>query len=225
MPSSRSGADCIAVTDGVKQHALSTVREDLRVRKTWWLLVAVSLVVVGCKGSAPRTQIYTIGGGGMANTLANGDKVKVELTTHVARGDIIVFDGNKAGGTWSRSVVRPDVPNVFFKRVIAVGGDTIACPPIAAGSNECAAVVVDGRPLAEAAYTYGTANDAVTAVQVPNPTHVFAPVTVPAGHLFVMGDHRDDSVDSREDGPIAAASVIGKVVAITAPTASPVPHS
>ena len=191
------------------------------------LAVAVvpALLATGCKSSGPKTQIYTIGGGGMANTFANGDKVQVELTTKVARGDIIAFDGDKAGGRWDTAVVAPNLPNVFFKRVIAVGGDTVECPPVAPGSNDCGAVVVNGKALDESGYTYGTGNDAVSATKVQYPTHTFASVTIATGQLFVLGDHRDDSVDSRQDGSIATTSVIGKVVAITAPSSAPVSHS
>lgn len=211
---------------------LRQIGEDHGVRWTARAVVATlavavvpALLATGCKGSGPKTRIFAIGGGGMANTLANGDKVRVELTTKVARGDIIAFDGDKAGGKWDTAVVDPKLPNVFFKRVIAVGGDTVECPPVAPGSNDCGAVVVNGTALDESAYTYGTGSDAVSAVRVKYPTHTFASVTIASGQIFVLGDHRDDSVDSREYGSIATTSVIGKVIAITAPSSAPVPHS
>jgi signal peptidase I len=224
----------VAVTVSPLQSAsrpgtLRPVGEDRRMRTTLLRTTTVALtvpaLVAGCQGSKPKTLSFLIGGGAMANTLADGDRVQVELTSKVTRGDIIAFDGDKAGGRWDQAVVSPNLPNVFFKRVIGLGGDTIICPPIAPGSQDCAAVVVNGKPLDEAAYTYGTGNDAVSATKVQHPTHAFAQAVVPAGQIFVMGDHRDDSIDSREEGTIAATSVIGKVIGIVAPSSAPVSHS
>jgi signal peptidase I len=65
-------------------------------------------------------------------------------------------------------------------------------------------VYVDGRPLAEP-YTHG---------QPSLPIDVQMPVTVPAGDIWLMGDNRTNSDDSRYFGPVAASSVIGHVLCV-----------
>jgi len=97
----------------------------------------------------------------------------------------------------------------FVKRVIAVGGQTIQC---------CDArnrVLVDGKPLDEPYIYYLPGQQPKMAP--------FAPVTVPAGRLFVMGDSRLNSNDSRfqggggVNGTIAITDVIGKARLIVLP--------
>jgi signal peptidase I len=91
----------------------------------------------------------------------------------------------------------------FIKRVIGVGGDTVACqndvltvnghrlnePYLYPGSNQCSANGFDGKS-----------------------------VTVPKGELFVMGDHRDDSADSRVNGAVPVSDVIGRAFVVIWPT-------
>jgi signal peptidase I len=90
--------------------------------------------------------------------------------------------------------------DTFIKRVIAVGGQTVACCD---AQNR---VTVDGHALNEPYIYY--------APEAGPPTQAdFGPVTVPPGQLWVMGDNRNDSADSRaldHFGPIPAAEVIGK---------------
>lgn len=78
----------------------------------------------------------------------------------------------------------------FIKRVIALGGEEIA---IVGG-----VVHINGRPLAEDYVTEAMRQD-------------FAPVIVPQGSLFVMGDNRNYSRDSREWGVISVDSIIGRI--------------
>ncbi|HEY2887900.1 MAG TPA: signal peptidase I [Candidatus Limnocylindrales bacterium] len=104
-------------------------------------------------------------------------------------GDIVVFDP-PAGAT-----AQSGIP--LIKRVIAVGGDRVALRD--------GAVYVNDRQLSEP-YIYSDEG-------VSQPTEPRGPVSswvVPAGDLFVMGDHREVSDDSRVFGPIAATSVVGR---------------
>lgn len=78
------------------------------------------------------------------------------------------------------------------KRVIAVGGETVE---VRAGQ-----LLIDGQVVAEPYLAPGTV------------TNDFEPVVVPVGSLFVMGDNRPDSFDSRAWGPIDAESVVGRVL-------------
>ncbi len=81
----------------------------------------------------------------------------------------------------------------IVKRVAAVGGDLVAI--------EDGVLVVDGRPVAE---------------PWADLRHVdgmyLGPLAVPAGHLYVLGDDRGSSIDSRDFGPVPAAAVIGRAV-------------
>jgi signal peptidase I len=98
-------------------------------------------------------------------------------------GDIIVFDAPALAGK-----VAP-----LIKRVVAIEGSVVE---IAGGR-----VIVDGVAIDEP-YTYGN-----------EPTMPASDATrwiVPPGHLFVLGDHRAQSADSRLFGPIDVASVIGR---------------
>jgi signal peptidase I len=78
--------------------------------------------------------------------------------------------------------------------VVGVAGDSIG---IADG-----VLVVNGKPLRESFVDYNL-TDAT----------YFGPVHVPAGQVFVLGDNRSDSIDSRTFGPVPADDIVGRVVA------------
>jgi len=104
------------------------------------------------------------------------------------RGDIVVFNPPE---TWTQA----DQP--YIKRVIGIGGDTIE---LRDGS-----VYVDGTKLDEP-YIYQEDG-------LPQPTESFNGTdrwVVPDGELFLMGDHRGNSSDSREGGPVPVDRVIGR---------------
>jgi signal peptidase I len=118
----------------------------------------------------------------MLPTLRSGDSVLVEKLSHGARrGDLVVFH-------------RPGNGEILLKRVVALGGDSVAI--------EDGALYVDGRRRHEP-YANPHAIDGV----------YFGPVRVPRGSLFAMGDNRGDSLDSRQFGAVPVGRVIGRVVA------------
>ncbi|CRK58623.1 Signal peptidase I [Alloactinosynnema sp. L-07] len=161
-----------------------------------------------------------------------GDRVLVDKLVYTfndpAPGEVVVFE---RPSTWNRSeftsqrsdnavvswlqgigalfgMAAPDEDDVV-KRVVAVGGQTIECGP----DNR---VKVDGKPVDEP-YVYwdpmmGEAKQ-----------DQFGPITVPEGKLFVMGDNRNNSGDSRSQGGggvnglVPVENVIGKVRAIVLP--------
>jgi len=180
-------------------------------------------------------KAFFIPSGSMERTLhgcpgCSGDRVlvnKVVYRLHEPRpGDIVVFAGPES---WApeAAVEKPTNPmqrvlhsiastfgvatpgeKDFIKRVIAVGGQTVQC------CDAQGRVTVDGRPLDEP-YTY-----------LSDPEYQsspFGPVTVPPGRLWLMGDHRDQSADSRvhiddrDHGTIAVDDVVGKAFVIIWP--------
>jgi signal peptidase I len=189
-------------------------------KKNFWrelLVIVVVAAVLTLLVKAFVVQVYRIPSASMENTLQVGDRVLVnKLVYHfrsIARGDIIVFSGQDSWGPdapppSSDPVVRivDDVladiglssPQTYYiKRVIGLPGDKVAC---------CTdgKVTVNGVPLTETSYLYP--GDA--------PSFPFKTVTVPPGHLWVMGDHRGDSDDSRyhTDDPGGGAIPINEVV-------------
>ncbi len=139
-------------------------------------------------------QPYQVQQQSMERTLEPGQYVLVDKLTPrfdaYDRGDVVVFNPPE---TWTND----DTP--FIKRVIGVAGDTVEV-------RDDGIVYVNGTALDEP-YTY--TNDE----GVPEPTEAGADQNswvVPAGELFVMGDHRQRSADSRVFGTIPIDNVIGR---------------
>jgi signal peptidase I len=185
-------------------------------------------------------QAYRIPSGSMEDTLRVGDRVltnRVSYDLHdIHRGDIVVFSG---AGTWNGPVAAPpssilvrwwdslaqragveQTPGTtYVKRVIGLPGDTVAC------CNSAGQVTVNGVALDESSYV---SNDSYWAGHCPKiPDGVsprcFGPVRVKPGMLWVMGDNRAISDDSRrhEDAPgggsIDSDRVLGKAILVIAP--------
>ena len=136
---------------------------------------------------------YAIPSGSMEDTIEVGDHVWSEKISYymrdVEQGDIVTFaDPEIAGRT-------------LIKRVIATEGQTVE---LIGGQ-----VYVDGQPLDEP-YAQGPSEPLKTAVGV----EIWYPYTVPEGCIWVMGDNRTDSADSRYFGSIDASTVSGRAVAI-----------
>jgi signal peptidase I len=198
-------------------------------RKHFWrelLLIVVVAAALTLVVKAFVVQVYRIPSASMENTLQIGNRVLVnKLVYHfrsIARGDIVVFSGQDSWGpdappASSDPVIRvwdgllADVglsssQTYYVKRVIGLPGDRVGC-------CRDGKVTVNGVPLSEGSYLYP--GDA--------PSFPFKTVTVPAGHLWVMGDHRGDSDDSRYhtsdpgDGAVPVSEVVGRAFLVIWP--------
>ena len=157
-----------------------------------WLLETAFLVLIAfalAQGiKAFLVQPFVIPTGSMIPTIALHNRVLAEkISYHLIRspeyGDIVVF---------KNPMDDPTVP-ILIKRVVAVGGQTV---DLKDGS-----VYVDGKKLNEP-YTHGLPSEPI------NPSITY-PFRVPNGDLWVMGDNRTNSGDSRYFGPVPVSDVVG----------------
>ncbi|CAL9589691.1 signal peptidase I [Streptomyces sp. NPDC058947] len=146
---------------------------------------------------------FQIPSGSMERGLRIGDRVLVNKLAYrfgaaPQRGDIVVFDGTGYFGHAD-----------YIKRVVGVGGDHVVC------CDKDGRIQVNGRPVDESRFLYPG----------NSPSAVPFDVVVPAGRLFLLGDHRSDSSDSRDHlgspggGMVPAGAVIGRADAIVWPFA------
>lgn len=174
-------------------------------------------------------QAFSIPSDSMQDTLQRGDRVLVDKLTPwfdgtAERGEVVVFHdpGGWLGETpdeggissaiqygLSRIGLMPSAEEQdLIKRVIAVGGDTVACE----GNGP---VTVNGVPLDESEYLFPG--------NTPCGDQDFGPVEVPEGRLWVMGDHRQNSLDSRyhQDlpggGTVPEEQVVGRAIVVAWP--------
>jgi signal peptidase I len=132
----------------------------------------------------------------MSPTYTAGKRLVVELMDgdQVRRGDVVLVDSP-----------RPDVDGPVLQQVVGVGGDRVACRE---GSGTDERVSLNGRPLKESYVRDGVADG------IGQPYDL----KVPEGRLFLLGDHRVDSLDSRfhgsgdTAGAVSAGAVRGRVV-------------
>jgi signal peptidase I len=195
-------------------------------------IVLVGAVIVSSVLRAFVGQMFIIPSESMENTLLMGDRVVVQKISDFDRGDAVVF--RDPGGWLSEPVAEPgpfdralefigvptqSTPGHLIKRVIGLPGDTVVC------CDDNNRLTVNGYSLDESAYLYVDSDD------IPiNPSDVRFKVVVPADRLFVMGDHRNVSADSRchladlssngRKGEVAfvpIGNVVGPAFAIAAP--------
>ncbi|WP_443059349.1 signal peptidase I [Streptomyces sp. NBC_00435] len=215
-----------------RRRTARRVRRRRRTRRVGELPLLV--VVALCIALILKTflaQAFFIPSGSMEETIRIGDRVLVDKLTpwfgsEVERGQVVVF--KDPGGWLSGESARPPKDPVgvkqikqtltfigllpssneqdLIKRVIGVGGDTVKC------CDARGRVTVNGSPLDEPYVNPGNA-----------PSEIRFEVKVPAGRLFVMGDHRANSADSRYhldegfQGTISEDDVVGQAVVIAWP--------
>jgi signal peptidase I len=159
-------------------------------RIVFWALtgLAVVLLVVGIVMLFVMTRVYTVSTPTMENTVPSGDRVLLAPGTGVRRGDVAVL---------RVPVSISGTSTVFVKRVIGLPGDHVAC------CDPRGRVTVNGRPLDESYLHPGDP-----------PSRSGFSVGLGPGQIWVMGDSRTISVDSRKWGPVPISGVVGRVVLV-----------
>lgn len=185
-----------------------------------WLVTLVIALAVVLLLRAFVGQIFVIPSGSMETTLNPGNRVVVDKIgygpTHMQRGDIVVFDGTGSFIGYSTPSAIERVTDwfgishshrFFVKRIIGLPGDHVQC------CDSQGRLLVNDKPLNESTYLQpGMAASDIT-----------FNVVVPPGHLWLMGDNRIDSADSRAHmgdpggGFVPESKVVGRVVAVIWP--------
>ena len=213
-------------------------RRSRRLRKNPVLAFLVDFVVIvgvalllSVLIKAFLIRSFFIPSGSMLDTLQINDRIIVNVLVPevlpVQRGDVVVFQdpggwlsvansiekpaieelGDFVLGTFG--VTAPDSAEHLVKRVIGVGGDVISC---------CDA---DGRLLLN-----GVAIDESYIRDGANPSDIEFSITVPEGYLWVMGDNRGNSTDSRfhqdlpSQGFVSLDVVVGRAMLVSWPVAN-----
>lgn len=162
-----------------------------------WAAVVVGALVIAVLVRTFLVQAFSIPSESMESTLNRGDRLLVDKVSYrfgdVRRGDIVVFDS--PGGTLMNS----DEP--LIKRVIGLEGEMV-------GLND-GVVTIDGNRLQEPYLDQGI----LTFSLGPMPGCAsYSPTlcTVAEGHVFVLGDNRPSSRDSRFFGPVEIETIVGR---------------
>jgi signal peptidase I len=164
------------------------------------LIVVVVAVVIAVLLRTFVVATYSIPSGSMEPTLQVGDRIVVNKLSYdlhgIDRANIVVFSTPK-----NEHCAGPPVSNLV-KRVIGLPGETISLT----GGR----VYINGKVLPQPWLPVAT-RTATTPGPSAKPYSLNRAFTIPAGDVFVMGDNRTLSCDSRYWGPIPESSIVGKV--------------
>ena len=201
-------------------------------RSSFWRELPILVIIALALAFILKTfliQAFFIPSGSMENTLQVGDRVMVNKLAYtfgdIQRGDIVVFNGVDSwspevevdtGGNPITSAIRTVAgafglgsPNEkdYIKRVIGLPGDHVQC------CDKQGRITVNGVPIDEGEYLYNG----------NKPSEDTFDVWVPEGRIWVMGDHRAASADSRAHigdpggGAIPIDSVVGRAFVVIWP--------
>jgi signal peptidase I len=191
-------------------------------------VIIIAALVVSIIVKTFLVHFFYIPSGSMENTLQVGDRIAVNkfgaLFTDIKRGEVVVFSdpdkwlGNSAEsedsgigavvktGLITVGVLPDPAKQYLIKRVIGVGGDKVVC------CDKAGKVQVNGVSITE---PYVFAGD--------KPSDVQFNVDIPKGFIWVMGDHRGASADSRfhpdsaNNGMVPLSKVVGRAVFVVWP--------
>ena len=225
----QDGKDPAAADAQAGEQAPAAKKKRRRKRPFWrdLVVIVVAALALTILLKAFVVEVFSIPSGSMENTLLPGDRVLVSKIVYrfrdIARGDVVVFSGQ---GSWGPDAPPPpgnpflrlwdDLTNLvgvtapgtdYIKRVIGLPGDHVVC------CDAQGRITVNGVALNEQSYIHP--GDV--------PSSIPFNITVPAGHLWVMGDNRADSDDSRYrttdpgGGAIPENEVVGRAFVIIWP--------
>jgi len=221
-PSSTVAAE--QATTGPRPSPDPAARKQLPVWQEMFLLLGIALVLA-IVIKAFFTQAFYIPSASMNDTLVQNDRILVQKVSYWGgggpqRGDIVVF--SDPGGWLDASETQaPDSPVAralelfglyptgghLVKRVIGVGGDEVKC------CDDQGRITVNGVPLNEKSYL----------ARGEKPSMINFDVKVEPGYVWVQGDNRSNSADSRVHlgdpggGQVPVDDVVGKVFAVVWP--------
>lgn len=198
-------------------------------RRTWPFLILSGTVLAALVVTAVVrgfiVDLYTVQQVSMEPTLHHEERILVERSYPTEagpeRGDIVVFDGTGSFAPYEGQVSLPErllqrvghwvglgsPPQTYVKRVLGAPGDTVAC------CDEQGRLTVEAQPLEEP-YLHTSPSDGKPASELE------FEVQVPDGRIWVMGDHREESVDSRSllgapgGGMINQDRIIGRATSV-----------
>ncbi|MGH9023932.1 MAG: signal peptidase I, partial [Acidimicrobiia bacterium] len=197
----------IAEPEGLKVPAVRRRRRRSSFRD--YLVLAGTAAVIALVVRTLLAQAFFIPSESMVSTLLVGDRVLVSRISYrihePRRGDVVVFESpygkapTKQAAPPARVLrfvleglgLRQPSTDDFIKRVIGRPGESV--------EGRDGTILVNGRPLTEP-------------YLAERPNGSFDPVVVPEGHLWVMGDNRNASSDSRVFGPIKKSKVVGRAI-------------
>ena len=191
-------------------------------------VIIIAALVVSIIVKTFLVHFFYIPSGSMENTLQVGDRIAVNklgaLFTDIKRGEVVVFSdpdkwlGNSAEsedsgigavvktGLITVGVLPDPAKQYLIKRVIGVGGDNVVC------CDKAGKIQVNGVSITE---PYIFAGD--------KPSDMQFNVEIPKGFIWVMGDHRGASADSRfhpesaNNGMVPLSKVVGRAVFVVWP--------
>jgi signal peptidase I len=159
-----------------------------------WVIVFAGAIVVALLIKTFLVQAFYIPSASMNPTLLEGDRVLVNKLSYrlhdVNRGDVVVFEKDPSDTT-------PEETRDLIKRVIGLPGENIYF--------DNGRVFINGKPLDEPYLPPGT-----NTLQGTISCTVDKPCNIPAGDVWVMGDNRTNSQDSRYIGPVPESTIVGR---------------
>ena len=179
-----------------------------------WILTIVAAVMIALPIRAFAFELVRVDGISMDSTLANGEIMFVSKYDYATTWLSFPWQNEKAKEEASRITTGGDPKRFdvvicrypgrgdtnFVKRVVGLPGDTVELKDgYLYVNNE-----KYDEPYIRDEYRSGWLN-------------TFGPCTVPEGHFFVMGDHRNDSNDSRSQGPLPRSMIVGHVRSVLYP--------
>ena len=228
-PGNQNGRDTSEPEGQALQDAPETGQRKRRARPFWrdLVVIVIAALVLTIVLKAFVVEVFSIPSGSMENTLLPGDRVLVSKIVyrfrHIDRGDVVVFSGQGSWGpeappppgnpflrAWdaATNLIGVTAPGTdYIKRVIGLPGDHVVC------CDAKGRITVNGVPLNEQSYIYPGAA----------PSRTPFDITVPAGRLWVLGDDRADSDDSRYhntdpgQGTVPESAVVGRAFLIIWP--------